>query len=61
MRRQCPICRKQVKKMLADGTPSRHFPFCSRHCQLLDLGAWFNGQYSVAAEPEKPGDDDMKQ
>jgi endogenous inhibitor of DNA gyrase (YacG/DUF329 family) len=25
-------------------------PFCSRKCQLLDFGAWANGDYGIPAE-----------
>jgi endogenous inhibitor of DNA gyrase (YacG/DUF329 family) len=29
-------------------------PFCSKRCQLLDLGAWANEEYRVPAENLSP-------
>ena len=26
---------------------SRFYPFCSRRCKLIDLGAWLNADYKV--------------
>ena len=26
-----------------------HWPFCSRRCQLIDLGRWLGGEYRIAA------------
>jgi endogenous inhibitor of DNA gyrase (YacG/DUF329 family) len=26
-------------------------PFCSKRCQLLDLGAWADESHSIAGEP----------
>ena len=36
---KCPICKADVKR------EDRYFPFCRERCQLLDLYAWFNGEY----------------
>jgi endogenous inhibitor of DNA gyrase (YacG/DUF329 family) len=36
---KCPICGKEVNR------GGRDFPFCCERCQLLDLYAWFNGEY----------------
>jgi endogenous inhibitor of DNA gyrase (YacG/DUF329 family) len=30
-------------------TPWPHWPFCSRRCQLIDLGRWLGGEYRIAA------------
>lgn len=46
---ECPRCGKKAR--VAD----KHFPFCSRRCRMIDLGKWFNGEYSVESE-EKPWD-----
>jgi len=29
---------------------SKFFPFCSERCKLIDMGAWFEGDYSIASE-----------
>lgn len=40
----CPTCRKTVP----DQPPLPDlFPFCSKRCKLVDLGRWFNGDYSI--------------
>ena len=26
----------------------KHFPFCTRRCQLIDLGKWFDGEHFVS-------------
>lgn len=31
-----------------EGNPNR--PFCSERCQLIDLGNWADGQYTLPAE-----------
>lgn len=46
----CPKC----------GKPSvdTAYPFCSKRCADLDLGAWLNGSYAIAASEEEPGSAD---
>lgn len=39
----CPICKK-----LTDNEKYR--PFCSKRCADVDLGHWFNGDYTIAAD-----------
>ena len=49
----CPQCRKPVTW---EGNAFR--PFCSERCRLLDLGAWADGRYRIAAgSPDAPGED----
>ncbi len=40
---KCPICHK----LCAD---DRYAPFCSKRCADIDLGRWFNGDYSVPSQ-----------
>ena len=43
----CPRCGRET---VWEGNPSR--PFCSERCRLVDLGAWFGGDYAIpAGEP----------
>jgi endogenous inhibitor of DNA gyrase (YacG/DUF329 family) len=42
---KCPICGKPIAWK---DNPFR--PFCSERCQLVDLGRWVNGEYSVPGE-----------
>ncbi len=44
---RCPTCRKPARPDA--GMPS-YLPFCSERCQLVDLGRWFDGAYSVPGE-----------
>jgi hypothetical protein len=47
---KCPTCRKPVPP------DSKHVPFCSDRCRLVDLGRWFKGDY-VVGRPLRPGED----
>ena len=39
---RCPICRKPA-------TPGQlDFPFCSKHCRLVDLGSWLDEKYRIS-------------
>jgi endogenous inhibitor of DNA gyrase (YacG/DUF329 family) len=50
----CPNCQRKVE--WSDASPYR--PFCSRRCQLLDLGAWLQEQRKIPGEPVPSGIDD---
>jgi endogenous inhibitor of DNA gyrase (YacG/DUF329 family) len=39
--RNCPSCKAGVVM------GSEFFPFCSKRCQLLDLGAWASEKYVI--------------
>ena len=43
----CPQCRTQV----AWSADNPYRPFCSKRCQLLDLGAWADESHRIAGEP----------
>ena len=48
MKRRCPVCRKELK--LSHGNQSEQaqvFPFCSKRCKLIDLGAWLDAEYKM--------------
>ena len=45
---KCPTCKKEGHWF--DG---KHGPFCSRRCQLVDLGKWFGGEHRIS-EPLRP-------
>lgn len=54
---KCPICREFVKLR----TENKYFPFCSEHCQMVDLGRWINEEYRMpvdnhATERALPGE-----
>lgn len=50
----CPQCSDAVPTRVAGDA----FPFCSARCQLLDLGKWLDGDYSI---PGPPSDDEFSQ
>lgn len=39
---KCPICQKEV-------TDTQYRPFCCKRCADIDLGKWFNEDYTVPA------------
>ena len=41
----CPRCSNPVSWI----SENRFKPFCSERCKMVDLGAWANEQYRVAA------------
>jgi len=45
---RCPTCKREV----AWTAESAWRPFCSDRCRLIDLGAWFTGERSIAGEPD---------
>jgi len=62
---RCPICDKPMDGQGPKEWPE--WPFCSRRCQLIDLGRWLGGSYRIetparaedlddadAASPPKP-------
>lgn len=51
----CPTCQKSVE--WSEKNPYR--PFCSKRCQMIDLGAWANEEYRVPAENVSPDDLDQ--
>lgn len=42
----CPICQKKVE--WSDKSPYR--PFCSKRCQLIDLGEWAAEEKTIPCE-----------
>ena len=50
---KCPICNKPLKSVedLKQALANNAFyPFCSKRCKLVDLGAWFGSKYSIPAD-----------
>ncbi|GAA0859122.1 DNA gyrase inhibitor YacG [Aliiglaciecola litoralis] len=46
----CPTCKKTVTW----GEQSPFRPFCSKRCQLIDLGEWSNEQMAISGESNQP-------
>ena len=57
----CRACHRSVT--YRDRRDAPYHPFCSQRCQMLDLGAWFDGHYRIegsnddAAATEPPDTD----
>lgn len=51
MKHKCPVCHKTVKlSPKAQSEEAKYFPFCSRRCKLVDLGAWLDDKYKIISE-----------
>ena len=44
----CRTCGKPLKYRRVQDLP--FFPFCSRRCKLLDLGAWLDEEHRIPTE-----------
>lgn len=42
-RSKCPVCDRPIIR----SPENRWRPFCSERCQLIDLGAWFDGRHRI--------------
>lgn len=51
MKQKCPTCGKVVEISPEEkAARTEFFPFCSKRCRLVDLGAWLDGHYRMTAE-----------
>jgi endogenous inhibitor of DNA gyrase (YacG/DUF329 family) len=46
----CPSCAKQVEW----SPTSIHRPFCSKRCQLIDLGQWAEEEHKITTSVAEP-------
>ena len=44
---KCPNCQQPVIWQAS----SQYRPFCSKRCQLIDLGEWANESHKIAGKP----------
>ncbi len=49
----CPTCKKSLRWQDC----GEHKPFCSKRCQLIDLGEWANESHAIPGEPVVPPED----
>jgi len=52
---KCPQCGKETEY-----TGNEFRPFCSERCRLLDLGAWADEEYNIAASTEGLTEQDVE-
>jgi endogenous inhibitor of DNA gyrase (YacG/DUF329 family) len=43
--KKCPNCGQEIEYT----RENPHRPFCSRHCKMADLGAWFAEEYALSS------------
>lgn len=51
---ECPTCQKKI--VWTSDNPFR--PFCSKRCQLIDLGEWANEAHRIAGAKQDENDED---
>ncbi|MGV7960535.1 DNA gyrase inhibitor YacG [Photorhabdus tasmaniensis] len=54
---ECPTCGKSV----VWGEVSPYRPFCSKRCQLIDLGKWANEEKRIPSQSENSDSDDWSE
>ncbi|KMW73785.1 DNA gyrase inhibitor [Photorhabdus luminescens subsp. luminescens] len=54
---ECPTCGKTV----VWGEISPYRPFCSKRCQLIDLGQWANEEKRIPSQSENSDSDDWSE
>ncbi|TDB62152.1 DNA gyrase inhibitor YacG [Photorhabdus khanii] len=54
---ECPTCSKSV----VWGEVSPYRPFCSKRCQLIDLGEWANEEKRIPSQSEDSDSDDWSE
>lgn len=52
---KCPTCDTQVAWTSANA----HRPFCSKRCQLIDLGQWANEENAIPAGKNQDAETEM--
>jgi endogenous inhibitor of DNA gyrase (YacG/DUF329 family) len=51
----CPTCKKKFDR----SKDTQFLPFCSKRCQMVDLGKWFLEDYSIASN-EQPDESELE-
>lgn len=49
MKVKCPTCQNEV----VWDKVAKFRPFCSKRCQLIDLGQWANEEHAIASDEHK--------
>lgn len=51
MKRRCPVCHRIIKApLIQEAKAGKFFPFCSKRCKLIDLGAWLDAEYRMVSD-----------
>ena len=52
---RCPICDAAMPGNWQDYPD---YPFCSKRCQMIDLGAWVEERYKIPGDEWMPDEED---
>ncbi|MCH7556331.1 MAG: DNA gyrase inhibitor YacG [Planctomycetes bacterium] len=53
MKHRCPVCHKTIKASIQEQSKqATFFPFCSKRCKLIDLGAWLDSKYKIVSRSD---------
>ena len=47
----CPTCQREFHR-----EETKFPPFCSKQCQLIDLGRWLNDEFTIPGDPTTGAD-----
>jgi len=60
MKYRCPVCNKIVQETIQKYPKQiMYFPFCSKRCKYVDLGAWLDSEYKLASKLQSQDSDDL--
>jgi endogenous inhibitor of DNA gyrase (YacG/DUF329 family) len=55
----CPVCNKIVQETIKEHSKeATFFPFCSKRCKLIDLGAWLDSEYKLVSKLQTQDSDE---
>lgn len=52
---RCPVC----NTVLSPGNNTAYLPFCSKRCQLIDLGDWLNENHRIPSDTNESEWEDL--
>ncbi|MCP4263008.1 MAG: DNA gyrase inhibitor YacG [Planctomycetes bacterium] len=59
MKNRCPVCNKIVQGSIQENPKQAiFFPFCSKRCKFLDLGAWLDSEYKLVSKLQTQDSDE---
>ncbi|MHC4105863.1 MAG: DNA gyrase inhibitor YacG [Planctomycetota bacterium] len=59
MKHRCPVCNKIVQTSIQEHSKQGiSFPFCSKHCKFIDLGAWLDSEYKFVSRLQAQDSDE---
>ncbi|MBC8470264.1 MAG: DNA gyrase inhibitor YacG [Planctomycetes bacterium] len=59
MKHRCPVCNKIVQGTIQGRSKKAiFFPFCSKRCKFIDLGAWLDSEYTLVSRLQSQDSDE---